>query len=259
MKSDRRCGGWRWNCSDPKPVLRWARCKIKIGGWDAAGYRSAFFYCFGSRKFGYRRTQSESWSVLWTFDDQTLILWIFNPLGFSFHDLVLCKRGLDPLLRQFTNGFQSQRWNFASREKIEDIQNFPFGSLTPQSSQNNTFKNPFAEREHMCLRKVWQRHFVISYLDQQRGGDERGEAGHAYSFTLSLGTYIYTNTNTKTNTNTNVNTFLGQTGPGLTPGWGIKVSNTSFPLGVCLDSLSSFQINIFLIFAHLCLPVLVLV
>ena len=35
-------------------------------------------------------------------------------------------------------------------------------------------------RTHMCLRKVWQRHFVISYLDQQPPPHERG------GFNLSL-------------------------------------------------------------------------
>ena len=40
---------------------------------------------------------------------------------------------------------------------------------------------------------------MISYLDQQHGGDERGEAGRAHSFTLSLcpSVYKYTNTNGK--------------------------------------------------------------
>ena len=42
--------GWRWNCCDRKPVLRWAGCKIKIGGWDAAGLHSVLFF---SRRFSY--------------------------------------------------------------------------------------------------------------------------------------------------------------------------------------------------------------
>ena len=53
-------------------------------------------------------------------------------------------------------------------------------------------------RTHMCLRKVWQRHFVISYLDQQPPPDERG------GFTLSLRSSIwktYKHTNTQINTN----------------------------------------------------------
>ena len=60
-------------------------------------------------------------------------------------------------------------------------------------------------RTHMCLRKVWQRHFVISYLDQQPPPHERG------GFTLSLRPSIWKSfkyTNTQINTNIDTKTQI---------------------------------------------------